>query len=236
VKLSLLKFKKKKLLIFGAAEIAELAAYYFSLDSEYQVVAFVVDDEFVNANSNKNLPIISWSEALLNFPPNDYFMHIALSYKNLNKLREEKFIQCELAGYELVNYISSKATTFPDLKVGKNCFILENQNIQPRVTIGNNVMLWSGNHIGHGSEINDHTYIASHVVISGHVKIGKRCFVGVNATVRDFIQISDDCLVGMSSIVTKNLAVGTVVLPPRSEIIDGSDERAGKIIQKNFGE
>ncbi len=236
MKLSLGSYKKKKLLIFGSAEIAELAAYYFSLDSKYQVVAFVVDDQFVKANTYKSLPIISWSEALLRYPPNKYYMHVALSYKNLNKLRESKFNQCVVAGYKLVNYVSSRATTFPDLKIGKNCFILENQNIQPRVTLGHNVMLWSGNHIGHGSEIDDHAYLSSHVVISGHVKIGKRCFIGVNATVRDFVQISDDCLVGMSSIVTKNLEAGSVTLPPRSEIIDGSDERAAKIIRKNFGE
>lgn len=236
MKLSLVSHKKKKLLIFGAAEIAELAAYYFGLDSEYHVVAFVVDDAYVKSNSINNLPIISWSEAISNFPPHKFYLHVALSYKNLNKLREEKFNQCEAAGYKLVNYISSKATTFPDLKIGKNCFVLENQNIQPRVILGNNVMLWSGNHIGHGSEIDDHAYLASHVVISGHVKIGKRCFIGVNASVRDFIQISDDCLVGMSSIVTRNLEVGSVVLPPRSELIDGSDERAAKIVKKNFGE
>jgi len=236
VKLSLGGNKKNKLLIFGAAELAELAAFYFGLDSKYQVVAFVVDDEFLGASTHKNLPIISWSEARSNYPPNRYYMHVAVSYKNLNKLREAKFNQCLEAGYTLVNYISTRATTFPDLKVGKNCFILENQNLQPRVTLGNNVMLWSGNHIGHGTEIADHAYLASHVVISGHVKIGKRCFIGVNASVRDFIQISDDCLVGMSSIVTKNLEAGSVVLPPRSEVIDGSDERAVKIIQKNFGE
>jgi sugar O-acyltransferase (sialic acid O-acetyltransferase NeuD family) len=236
VKPSLSRHKKNKLLIFGSAEMADLASYYFSLDSKFQVVAFVVDDDFVSVNRELKFPIISWSEAILSYPPEQYFMHVAVSYKNLNKLREAKFNQCVVAGYKLVNYISTKATTFPDLKVGKNCFILENQNIQPRVTLGNNVMLWSGNHIGHGSEIADHTYVASHVVISGHVKIGKRCFIGVNATVRDFIAIADDCLVGMSSIVTRNLEPGSVVLPPRSEIIDGSDDRARKIIQKNFGE
>ena len=59
MKLSLVSHKKKKLLIFGAAEIAELAAYYFGLDSEYQVVAYVVDDAYVKSNSNNNLPIIN---------------------------------------------------------------------------------------------------------------------------------------------------------------------------------
>ena len=66
-------------------------------------------------------------------------------------------------------------------------------------------MLWSGNHIGHGSKIFDHTYVASHVVISGHCQIGRRCFLGVNSTIRDFVEIGDDVLVGMRGLVTRNI-------------------------------
>jgi sugar O-acyltransferase (sialic acid O-acetyltransferase NeuD family) len=163
-------------------------------------------------------------------------MHVALSYRGLNSLRESKFKQCQNAGYELVSYISSKATIFPDLKLGSNCFILENQNIQPRVTIEDNVMLWSGNHVGHGSTIKEHAYLASHVVISGHVEIGRRCFIGVNATIRDFLMIGDDTFIGMGAIVTRNLAEGSVVLPSKSEVIEGSDPIARRIISKTFGD
>ena len=50
---------------------------------------------------------------------------------------------------------------------GDNCFILEDNTVQPFVTIGNNVTLWSGNHIGHDSVIEDDCFISSHVVVSG---------------------------------------------------------------------
>ena len=35
---------KTHLIIFGAGDIAQLAHYYFSADSNYEVVAFTVDD------------------------------------------------------------------------------------------------------------------------------------------------------------------------------------------------
>jgi sugar O-acyltransferase (sialic acid O-acetyltransferase NeuD family) len=228
--------KTRKLLIFGSAEIAELARFYFDLDSRYQVVAFVVDDEFYSETKFQGLDVIPWSETAKKYPPSDYSMHVALSYRGLNRLREVKFNQCKNAGYELVTYISSKATTFPDLHVGSNCLILENQNIQPRVRIEDNVMLWSGNHIGHGSTIKEHAYLASHVVISGHVEIGRRCFIGVNATIRDFLQIGDNTFIGMGAIVTRNLAEGSVVLPSKSGVIDGSDPKAGELISRTFGD
>lgn len=228
--------KNRKLLIFGSAEIAELASFYFDLDSPYHVVAFVVDDEFYSEAKFQGLDVIPWSEALEKYPPMDFSIHVALSYRGLNKLRESKFNQCRNAGYELVSYISSKCTTFPDLQVGSNCFILENQNIQPRVKIENNVMLWSGNHIGHRSIIKEHAYLSSHVVVSGHVEIGRRCFIGVNATLRDFIKVGDDTFIGMGAIVTRNLTQGSVVLPTKSEIIEGSDPKARRLISMTFGE
>jgi sugar O-acyltransferase (sialic acid O-acetyltransferase NeuD family) len=227
--------KTSEIVIFGNAEIAELAKYYFDLDSPYRPVAFVVDDMYLKEVDFEGLPIVPWSEVTLKYPPSIYKMHVALSYRGLNKLRESKYHQCKTAGYELVSYFSSEATTYPDLVHGENCFVLENQNIQPRVKLGDNVMLWSGNHIGHGSTIGSHTYVASHVVISGHVSVGDRCFIGVNASLRDFINIGEDCFVGMSSVVTKDLVAGSVVLPARSEIISGADAKAQRLITSTFG-
>lgn len=86
-------------------------------------------------------------------------------------------------------------------KIGENCFILEDNTIQPFVTIGNNVTLWSGNHIGHHSVISDHCFIASHVVVSGGVEIGERSFIGVNATLRDHIKIGECCVIGAGAII-----------------------------------
>lgn len=45
---------KKQLVIFGSAEIAELAYYYFQHDSNYEVIAFTVDDDFVKVSSSKH--------------------------------------------------------------------------------------------------------------------------------------------------------------------------------------
>lgn len=216
----------RNLVIFGSAEIAELAKYYFENDSVYRVVAFTVDDAFVGGNQHLGLPLVPFSEVAKRFPPADHAMHVALSYSKLNRLRQEKFEQAKAAGYQLASYVCSKSVSWPDLSIGENCFILENQTIQPTVKIGNNVMIWSGNHLGHGSAIADHTYIASHVVISGHCVIGERCFFGVNATIKDFTTIGDDCFVAMDASVTKDMPAGAVALGTPAEIFPADDRRA----------
>ena len=224
---------KKKLVIFGTSEIASLAKYYFDYDSDYEVVAFTVDDSYCESDTFENLPLIPWSQVQKSFPPLNFHMHVALSYMKLNQLRQEKYEQSKAAGYELASYVCSKSVTWPDLTIGDNCFILENQTIQPTCKIGNNVMLWSGNHIGHGTEIGDHTYLASHVVISGHCKIGKRCFIGVNATLKDFLTIGDDVFVAMDASVTKDLARDSVVLAGKCKIFE-PDDRVGQKIKNTY--
>ena len=223
----------KPLIIFGTAEIASLAKFYFTHDSNYEVVAFTVDDDYVEADSFEGLPVIPFSQVTEKYPPQTHDMHIALSYMKLNQLREAKYHQAKDAGYTLANYISSKATTWPDLTVGDNAFILEDQTIQPTVTIGNNVMLWSGNHIGHGTHIGDHTYLASQVVVSGNCTIGQRCFIGVNATLKDFLTIGDDVFIAMDTSITKNMPDGSATLGTSSEILD-IDDRKARAVKKLY--
>lgn len=225
---------KKPLVIFGSAEIAELAKFYFEHDSDHQVVAFTVDDAFVKSDRFQGLPLVPFSAVSQRYPPDDFDMHVALSYTKLNRLRQEKYEQAKAAGYELASYVCSKSATWPDLHIGDNCFILENQTIQPTVRLGNNVMIWSGNHIGHGTTIGDHTYIASHVVISGHCKIGQRNFFGVNSTLRDFCTVGDDCFITMGATVAHDMPNSSVALMSHAKVYKEDDRRAKAVRRMYF--
>lgn len=224
----------KPLVIFGSAEMAELAKFYFEHDSECKVVAFTVDDAYVKEDQFNGLPLVPFSEVARRFPADTCDMHVALSYARLNLLRQEKYEQAKAAGYTLASYVCSKSATWPDLAIGDNCFILENQTIQPTVRIGNNVMIWSGNHLGHDTQIGDHTYIASHVVISGHCKIGQRNFFGVNSTLRDFCSIGDDCFIAMGASVARDMPSGSVALSPQAEVYEADDRRAKALKRMYF--
>ena len=192
---------KKKLIIFGSGEIAQLAHFYFSNDSGYEVVAFTVDANYLKDSTFCGLPMVAFEDISKNYSPEHHDLFIALSYSNLNAARKEKFLAAKTKGYRLATFISSHSTVLNQRQIGENCFIFEDNTIQPFVTIGNNVTLWSGNHIGHHAVIKDHTFIASHVVISGGVEIGEQCFIGVNATLRDHIKIGDRCVIGAGALL-----------------------------------
>jgi sugar O-acyltransferase (sialic acid O-acetyltransferase NeuD family) len=214
-----------KLVIFGAGDIARLADVYFTRDSEHEVAAFTVDREFRTTDAFRGRPLVDAEGIVAMYPPGEYDMFVALSYTKMNRLRAEKYEQMRQAGYRLVSYVSSRCSYLSDSPPGDNCFILEDNTIQPFVTIGSNVTLWSGNHIGHDSTIDDHCFISSHVVVSGHVRVRSYCFIGVNATLRNSIEIAPGTLVGAGAVIMKSTRENGVYLPQRAELFSKrSDE------------
>ncbi|RAP27594.1 hypothetical protein DID74_00390 [Candidatus Marinamargulisbacteria bacterium SCGC AG-333-B06] len=195
--------KTKKAIIFGTGSFAELVHYFLTHDSEYEVVAFTVSKDQIEKPQFMDLPLIPFEEIKNSYSPNDYEMYIAVGYNQMNSVRERFYKEAKQKGYVLLTYVSSYATVFTD-KIGDNCFVFEDNTIQPFVEIGNNVVLWSGNHVGHHSIVSDHVWICSHVVISGHCKIGNHCFIGVNATLRDSIELENKTLVGAGALLMKN--------------------------------
>lgn len=208
---------KPRLVIFGTGDIAQLAHFYFRSDSACEVVAFTVDSAYLTDATFCGLPVVAFEEVSRLYPPGEYQLFVALSYSGLNIVRKEKYLAARALGYTLASYVSSRATVLNDGRIGENCFIFEDNTIQPFVTIGNNVTLWSGNHIGHHSVIRDHCFIASHVVISGGVELGEQCFVGVNATLRDHIKVGDRCVLGAGTLLLADAAPDGVYIGTATE-------------------
>ena len=208
----------KSLVIFGTGDIAQIAHFYFSTDSTYDVVAFTVNAEYLTEKTFCDLPVIAFEEIKRHYAPEQFDIFVALSYSKLNAVRKEKYLAAKALGYQIASFISSHATVLNEGRIGENCFIFEDNTIQPFVTIGNNVTLWSGNHIGHDVIIEDHCFITSHVVISGNTHIHEYCFIGVNATIRNSITIASETLIGAGAIIMKNTVEKGVYIPERAKL------------------
>jgi len=207
----------RQIVLFGNGEIAELADFYFTHDSEYEVAGFTVDEAYIKDSQFRVRPLVPFERLAETFPPQDYGLFVAVSYSGINDLRAAKVAAGRSAGYLLVSYVSSRATVFAGLQIKDNCFILEDNTIQPFAQIGANVTLWSGNHIGHHSVIEDDVFIASHVVVSGGVRVGQGSFVGVNATFRDHVTIGKKCVIGAGALVLEDQPDFRVIAPRGTE-------------------
>jgi sugar O-acyltransferase (sialic acid O-acetyltransferase NeuD family) len=187
---------KRKLVIFGLGDFARLAAVYFKEDSSYELVAFTADERYITTPEWLGEPVVAFEQIETLYPADDYCLFVAVGFKRVNKARAQVYNACKSKGYELANYVNSTAVCSGQTTMGDNCFILEKTIIQPFVSIGNDVIIWAGSHIGHDSTVGDHVFIAPCVAISGNVRVAPYCFIGINATLRDGISVGQGCVIG----------------------------------------
>jgi sugar O-acyltransferase (sialic acid O-acetyltransferase NeuD family) len=209
--------KDRKLILLGDSAFAEVAFEYFTHDSPYEVVAFAVDREYRMRPEMFGRPVLAIDELTAKYSPGDHWFFAAIVYTQLNRLRTRMYHRAKTLGYKPASYISQRAFVWRNAKLGEHCFVFENNVIQPFVSIGDNVVLWSGNHIGHHSKIGDHCFVSSHVVVSGFCDIGPSCFLGVNATLGNNVTVGADCLLGAGSVVVKDVPADTIVKGSKSE-------------------
>lgn len=196
--------KTKKLIIIGAGETANLAYEYFTHDSEYEVVAFAVNKEYIKEKTFRDLPVVEFENVEKLYSPKEYSAFVAMAGEKLNRNRTKMYNETKQKGYKMASYVSSHAFVWRNVEIGENCFILEDNTLQPFTKVGNNVVMWSGNHLGHQSKVKDNCFITSHCVICGCSEIGESSYLGVNCSVADNVKIANDNFIAMGTIVNKS--------------------------------
>lgn len=208
----------EKIIIWGIGQISQVLTFYIQKYTQYKICAYTLDKEYMgDKNEFKGIPVIAFEEIEKHFSPNEYKMALIMGYKNLNRYREEKYLQAKAKGYDFINYISPHSLVETEC-IGENVFILGQCHIQPFTEIGNNCILWSDTMIGHHTMISDNCFFAG-AKIAGFVKIKRNCFFGSNCTIADNIEICAYSIIGAGTIITKNLKEGSVVAVKQTKIM-----------------
>lgn len=194
----------EKVVLFGIGTIASDAYAYLTYDSPYEVAAFTNDREYIKEDTLFELPVVPFEDVESIYPPDEYKMLIAVGYVRVNRLRAERYYQAKAMGYQLISYVSSKATTGPRLIIGENCLIGPNITISPFAEIGNNVLIGAGSIVPHYTVIKDHCFLAGGVALSGRVTVEPYCFLGTNATIRDNVTIARECVIGAGALILED--------------------------------
>lgn len=216
---------KEKLVIVGSGETAEIAYDYFTSDSQYEVVAFSVEKDFIKNLTLFKLPVVPFEELESFFDAKEYKLFVAVSFTQFNRVRTRLYNLAKAKGYSLCSYISPKAFVDKNVNIGENCFIFEGVVIQRGAKIGNNVIVWSGSFIGHRCKIGDNCFLASHVAVSGFCEVGENCFLGVNSCTVGGIKVGKDCIIGAGAVVISDaketrVYVGNPAKPLPNKTVD----------------
>lgn len=210
--------------------MAKLAHFFFTNDSEYQVVSFTINAEYIKETQFLDLPLIGFEDITDTYPPSEYEMFVAMGPQNCNELREKIYTQAKDKGYKLASYISSKADYWKDLKHGDNVLIIQDTSIEPFVEIGNNVSL-IGSKIGYNIKIEDNCFIST-ATIGSDVVVKNNAFIGMNSTVNPTLKIGVKSIIGSGSIINRDVDDYSVHVAPATARKSKVDSRRFKIILK----
>lgn len=194
----------RPVIIFGNLRSASLAWYCLLHDSPWQVAGFTVDSAYLNSSHFEGLPLVPFEALQDHYPPSDYRLLIPMGYQHINGVRRTRFEMAKARGYAFVSYVSSRASVWPDLKIGENVLIYEHAIIQPFARIGSNCIIRSGAHISHHCEVADHAFVAAEVAMGGEGRVGEQAFVGVGAVLRDRIRIAERSFIGAGAVVVQD--------------------------------
>jgi len=209
-----------KVILFGTGRGADVAYRFLRRDSDHKICAFVVDRQYITKNTFHDLPVVAFEDVEQRFAPSEYQMLILLGYQKMNALRAEKYLAAKRKGYSFISYANSHFYRAEDLSLGENCFILDNQSISLDVKIGNNVVMWSSNHIGDLTKIGDHSWLSSHATIAAEVVVQPYCFIGIGATIGNKVTLGQGTFVGANALVASNTAESSVCVVGESEKVD----------------
>jgi len=192
-----------KVVIFGIGHLASLLYYYLSNESIYDVVAFCVDKKYLNSKKFNDLPVYAFEDMKKYYNSSEIKIILALGYSCMRS-RKNIYDRVINTGFELINYISSKAIVAENVKLGVNNIILAGSILEPNVEIGDNNIIWSSTTICHDVKIGNHNFIAAGTVVGGFTKIENLCFIGFSSTILQNIHILSESLIGAKTLQLKN--------------------------------
>ncbi len=220
-----MKHKKKNLIIYGDSSYAEMIAHYFQTDSDYQVVAFCVDEEYKARDESGGLPVVALENIEDHFSTEEHHIFAAIGYKSV-RTHKVLFEKIARLSFPVASYISSKAIVDSSSNIGINCLVLPGVILEPNTVIEENCFINSGAIVCHHTCIKAHSILAAGSLIGGHTTIGESSLIGFNATVAELLQVGSETLLGAGSLLLQNtenhtMYVGTPAKAIRKHIDTG---------------
>lgn len=203
----------KKTVCFGLGGLAK--GLIEALDSKiYPDVAvdyIYLDAEYKTQETYEGIPIISSLKGL----DASYCVIPTFEYT----LRKKWITLAQQYNLENINIKHKSAYISKTAKIGKYCFIGQNNIIESGTSIGDYFICGYQNRIGHDSVIGDFCHVFAQVNIGGFNRIGNNvCFASSSAT-REGTIIEDNCFIGMGSVVFKNIPSGSTTIGNPARIV-----------------
>lgn len=228
---SMMSHERKQILIFGVGRGADTARRYIQSDTQYDIVGYVVDPQYLNAPVFHDRPVVTIDDATRAFPQEKVCAFVPMGAARMSAQRTEKYQLLKSLGYRFISYVHSSNAGAQHTEIGENCFILENQSLNFDAAIGDNVVMWSGCQIGDRSRVGNNVYTGAHVVINGDVEIGEGSYLGSNCTISHGVHIGARSFIGANALISQDTKEGSVYVVNPTPPVEIDSARFMKLLR-----
>ncbi len=201
----------KKNVIFGNNNIAKMLCQdLLRCGSDFKVVAFCVDDEYLTGDTFLGLPQLSFLSACSVYPPSDFNMISTVNTTTALRSRLDIFRRIKDAGYHMPNYVSPMADVSPEIEMGENNIIMAQAHVGLGGKMGDFNLIRQGAYIGHDFHLGDNNVFAPRSIGGGHLETGNNSYFGLGSIVIDNISIADDTFIGAGAVVIRHTQAATL--------------------------
>lgn len=189
-------------IVFGLERLSELAAQMLAHDGAHTVVGFTVHERYLAKREVAGLPVYRFEDLETHLPPGEHALIAPLGWRRMGGLRRDVMREGERKGYRFVSHISSRALTWPDLRLGSNSMIDEGVIVQPGSRLGEGCIVRAGALLSHDVDLGDHCFVAPRATIGGDAVVGEHCVVGLGSTVCTGVKVAPRCFIAAGAVVT----------------------------------
>jgi sugar O-acyltransferase (sialic acid O-acetyltransferase NeuD family) len=204
----------------GARDVLEIAGTHATA---WRVVGFL-DDAQPAGTEHAGLPVLGRIADAPAFPGHVFVTSIGsdTSYRG----RPHIIAASGLDDDCFATLVHAGAFVSPRARLGAGTSIGFGASIAAGVEIGRHVTIGAGVVIGHDTVIADHAVLAPAAVVSGAVRLGRACYIGAGACLRQRLAVGAEALVGIGTVVLRNVPAGATVVGNPARVLRRPAARA----------
>jgi len=130
---------------------------------------------------------------------------IGVGYVRINDTREKLMEHTRGLGFAFPVIISQDSIVNEDVSFGEGTVIFDGALVNVGTSVGRCSIINSHSTVDHDCVIGDFTHVCPGAHLSGGVVVGSKVIIGTGASVVQYVNICDNCLIGAGTVVIKDI-------------------------------